>query len=97
MRPIQAGVAKSPLRPFKFKFAAEVRQIQEAIQHHDMNPALREEVVHQLAQADAAFQAAMETPGEAQYMLDHTTAHGFWTGSSTERIPIEKAVAHGET
>jgi predicted TIM-barrel enzyme len=35
----------------------------------------------------------METPEEAQYMLDHTTAHGFWTGSSTERIPIEKAVA----
>jgi predicted TIM-barrel enzyme len=40
-----------------------------------------------------AHGAAMETPEEAQYMLDHTTAHGFWTGSSTERIPIEKAVA----
>jgi predicted TIM-barrel enzyme len=40
-----------------------------------------------------AHGAAMETPEEAQYMLDHTTCHGFWTGSSTERIPIEKAVA----
>ena len=40
-----------------------------------------------------AHGAAMETPDEAQYMLDHTTCHGFWTGSSTERIPIEKAVA----
>jgi hypothetical protein len=34
----------------------------------------------------------METPEEAQFMLDHTTCDGFWTGSSTERIPIEKAV-----
>ena len=40
-----------------------------------------------------AHGAAMETPEEAQYMLDHTSCHGFWTGSSTERIPIEKAVA----
>lgn len=36
--------------------------------------------------------AAMETPKEAQYMLNHTSGHGIWTGSSTERIPIEKAV-----
>ena len=34
-----------------------------------------------------AHGAAMETPEDAQYMLDHTTCHGFWTGSSTERIP----------
>jgi predicted TIM-barrel enzyme len=40
-----------------------------------------------------AHGAAMETPEDAQYMLDHTTCHGFWTGSSTERIPIEKSVA----
>ena len=39
-----------------------------------------------------AHGAAMETPEEAQYMLDHTSCDGFWTGSSTERIPIEKAV-----
>ena len=31
-------------------------------------------------------------PEDAQYMLDHTTGHGFWTGSSTERLPIERAV-----
>jgi predicted TIM-barrel enzyme len=36
--------------------------------------------------------AAMETPKDAQYMLDNTTGHGFWTGSSTERLPIERAV-----
>ena len=39
-----------------------------------------------------AHGAAMETPEEAQYMLDHTSVDGFWTGSSTERIPIENAV-----
>jgi len=37
--------------------------------------------------------AAMETPADTQYMLDHTTSHGFWTGSSTERLPIERAVS----
>lgn len=36
--------------------------------------------------------AAMENPPDAQYMLDHTSGHGFWTGSSTERLPIERAV-----
>jgi predicted TIM-barrel enzyme len=39
-----------------------------------------------------AHGAAMETPEDAQYMLDHTSCAGIWTGSSTERIPIEKAV-----
>ena len=41
--------------------------------------------------------AAMETPEEAQYMLNHTSGHGIWTGSSTERIPIEKAVTETAT
>ena len=36
--------------------------------------------------------AAMETPEDGQYMLHHTSGHGIWTGSSTERIPIERAV-----
>ena len=36
--------------------------------------------------------AAMETPEDAAYMLANTTGHGIWTGSSTERLPIEKAV-----
>jgi len=39
-----------------------------------------------------AHGAAMENPADAQYMLRHTTGHGFWTGSSTERLPIERAV-----
>jgi predicted TIM-barrel enzyme len=39
-----------------------------------------------------AHGAAMETPADAQYVLDHTSGHGFWTGSSTERLPIERAV-----
>ena len=44
-----------------------------------------------------AHGAAMETPEDAQYMLDHTTCEGIWTGSSTERIPIEKAVFEAAT
>jgi predicted TIM-barrel enzyme len=39
-----------------------------------------------------AHGAAMESPADADYMLNHTSGHGFWTGSSTERIPIERAV-----
>lgn len=39
-----------------------------------------------------AHGAAMENPTDAQYMLNHTSVDGIWTGSSTERIPIEKAV-----
>lgn len=40
-----------------------------------------------------AHGAALETPKDGQYMLDHTTGHGIWTGSSTERLPIERAVS----
>lgn len=40
-----------------------------------------------------AHGAALETPEDGQFMLDNTTGHGIWTGSSTERIPIEKAVS----
>lgn len=39
-----------------------------------------------------AHGAGMVTPEDAQYMLDNTSCDGVWTGSSTERIPIEKAV-----
>jgi len=40
-----------------------------------------------------AHGAAMETVEDAGYMLKLTSGHGFWTGSSTERLPIEKAVS----
>ena len=39
-----------------------------------------------------AHGAALENPEDGQYVLNHTTGHGFWTGSSTERLPIERAV-----
>lgn len=57
-----------------------------------------EKVYAQLREIDpdvilVAHGAAMENPEDAQYMLDHTTGHGFWTGSSTERLPIERAVS----
>ena len=40
-----------------------------------------------------AHGAAMETVEDAAFMLANTSGHGFWTGSSTERLPIEKAVS----
>lgn len=39
-----------------------------------------------------AHGAAMETVEDAEFMLHNTSGHGFWTGSSTERLPIERAV-----
>lgn len=39
-----------------------------------------------------AHGAALENPVDAQYILNHTSCDGIWTGSSTERIPIERAV-----
>jgi predicted TIM-barrel enzyme len=39
-----------------------------------------------------AHGAALETPADFRHMLAHTSGDGFWTGSSTERLPIERAV-----
>lgn len=39
-----------------------------------------------------AHGAGLVTPEDGQYILNNTSCHGIWTGSSTERIPIEKAV-----
>lgn len=39
-----------------------------------------------------AHGSALVTPEDFQYVLNTTTCDGFWTGSSTERIPIEQAV-----
>lgn len=39
-----------------------------------------------------AHGSALVNPPDFQYVLDNSSCDGFWTGSSTERIPIEKAV-----
>lgn len=36
--------------------------------------------------------ASLSTPEEGQLILDKTSCQGLWTGSATERIPIENAV-----
>ena len=36
--------------------------------------------------------ASLVTPEDGQYILDNTSCHGVWTGSATERIPIENAI-----
>lgn len=63
----------------------------------EQTAARTEEVYARLREASpetllVAHGAALENPVDAQYMLDHTSGHGFWTGSSTERLPIERAV-----
>ena len=40
-----------------------------------------------------AHGAALENPEDGQHILNNTSGHGFWTGSSTERLPIERAVS----
>ena len=40
-----------------------------------------------------AHGAAMENPVDAKFILANTSCDGFWTGSSTERLPIERAVS----
>jgi predicted TIM-barrel enzyme len=40
-----------------------------------------------------AHSASVLTPEQGQFLLDNTGAHGLWTGSVTERIPIEKSVS----
>ena len=39
-----------------------------------------------------AHGAGLVYPEDGQYIIDHTSCDGIWTGSSTERIPIERAV-----
>lgn len=39
-----------------------------------------------------AHGAGLVYPKDGQYIIDNTSCDGIWTGSSTERIPIEKAV-----
>lgn len=40
-----------------------------------------------------AHGAALENPVDGQFILDNTSCDGIWTGSSTERLPIERAVS----
>ena len=44
-----------------------------------------------------AHGSALVTPKDFQYVLNHTSCDGIWTGSSTERIPIERAVLETAT
>ena len=39
-----------------------------------------------------AHGAGLVYPEDGQYIIDNTSCDGIWTGSSTERIPIERAV-----
>ena len=36
--------------------------------------------------------ASLVTPEDGQYIVDNTSCHGVFTGSATERIPIENGI-----
>lgn len=80
-----AGTTKGGLRGYDS--GETIEQTAERTEHANRKlRALKQDVIL------IAHGAAMETPEDAQYILDHTSCDGFWTGSSTERIPIERAV-----
>ena len=67
LRPMRAMGAHPRLRPFKIKFAAAMRRIQDCIETHDMNAALRDDIQDQLALAEAAMQKAVDDPSETSF------------------------------
>lgn len=64
LRPMKAG---GGISSFKFKFTSKAHHIQETIQDSEINPALRDDLKDQLEQISSAFQAAVDSPGEAAY------------------------------
>lgn len=67
LRPLQASGPAARVRPFKIRFAAEANRIRAAIDGHDINPVLHDDIVDGLEATEAAFQAAIEQPGDAPY------------------------------
>ena len=67
LRPMQASGSAARIRPFRIRFNAEARNIDDALKSGDINPALRDDLIDQLKLTTAAFQAAVDSPGEAAY------------------------------
>ncbi len=81
-----AGTTKGGLRGYDS--GETIEQTAERTEHANQKlRALKQDIIL------VAHGAAMETPEDAQFILNHTTCDGFWTGSSTERLPIERAVS----
>jgi len=67
LRPMRAGASSRGLRPFKIGFNTEARRIRETVQNEEVNPSLRDDLIEQLDIVAAAFQAVVDSPGEAAY------------------------------
>ncbi len=65
VRVIEEGKATNPLRLMKLVFATEARSIKHEIESEHMYSSLREDVADHLEMAAAAFQRAVDTPGDA--------------------------------
>jgi hypothetical protein len=64
LRPLQAAAAASRVRPFRVRFAAEARRICSSLERHVLNPALEDDLADALDATEAAFQTAVDAPGD---------------------------------
>lgn len=64
LRPMQAEQSAARLRPFRATFTGETRRILEAMQGRELDANLRNDIADGLDAAAAAFQAAVDAPGE---------------------------------
>lgn len=65
LRPMEAGNSRDPLRSYKRSFTIQAHQIKEAMQSTDMDVLLREEIEDQIGLVSSSFQAALDSPGDA--------------------------------
>lgn len=65
--PMQKGGAPARPRPFKIRFAAEMRRIQECLGWHGLNPALRDDILDELERANESLQKAIDDPGNDSF------------------------------
>ena len=67
LQPMQAGGPASPARPYKSRFAGASQRITAAMQNGELDENLQNDVVDGLESVATAFQAAIDTPGEATF------------------------------
>jgi len=69
LRPLQAGEATARVRPFRARFAAEAARVRAAVSKGDVQPALRDDIADGLETTEAAFQRAVDQPGEQAHTV----------------------------
>ncbi len=67
LRPLRASGQAARIRPFKIRFSAEMRRIQDCLQADRLNPVLQADVLESLELADEALKKAVSEPGEESF------------------------------